>query len=236
MPDPVDPLDDELDELDDDVEPEDDDDDTAPRGKKSPVRPSDYDRAMGAELRQLLETHRYSYRSFADAIRAADEDETWTKSRIQRLANATRRFSLTELADILATLGEPRERFLARVGYIKLPNDLESWVRVDVACGLNEGDRDSIQAIIDRAKKRGGAELPAPSPPSERPRLVSTHMQPTSVDEKQVVDAYLENPNATHLSLSQAFGISPPEVGEILARALRESHQRLREKLGLDGV
>jgi hypothetical protein len=155
MPDPVDPLDDELDELDDDVEPE-DDDDTAPRGKKSPVRPSDYDRAMGAELRQLLETHRYSYRSFADAIRAADEDETWTKSRIQRLANATRRFSLTELADILATLGEPRERFLARVGYIKLPNDLESWVRVDVACGLNEGDRDSIQAIIDRAKNRAG--------------------------------------------------------------------------------
>jgi hypothetical protein len=234
MPDPVDPLDDDLDD-----EPDDDfDDEDTPRGKKSPVRPSDYDRAIATELRRILESNvpRWSYRAFADAIRAADPDETWTKSRIQRLANATRRFSLTELADILATLGEPRERFLARVGYIKLPNDLESWVRVDVACGLNEGDRDSIQAIIDRAKKRGGAELPAPSPPSERPRLVSTHMQPTSVDEKQVVDAYLENPNATHLSLSQAFGISPPEVGEILARALRESHQRLREKLGLDGV
>ena len=156
-PRPVDNLDDDLDddepvdELDDDL-----DDDEPGRAKKSPVRPSDHDRAMAAELRRLLETNRYSYRSFANAIKAADPDEYWTKSRIQRLANASRRFSLTELADMLATLGEDRTRFLAKVGYIQLSDDLRSRVETDV--WLSPDDRRAVLAVINDAYQRAGRD------------------------------------------------------------------------------
>lgn len=153
MPEPADPLDDELDtELDDDTE------DDAGRAKKSPVHPSDWDRAIATELRRLMQRNRYSYRSLADAIESADPDEFWTKSRLQRLAKATRRFSFTELADILATLGEPRERFLAKVGYTQTPDDLRS--RVDHDVWLEEGDRRGILAIIDQAYQRAGRDAP----------------------------------------------------------------------------
>ena len=150
MADPVDPLDDL--ELDDDLDDEADDNGTGRRN--SPVRPGPHDRAIADELRQLLERERYSYRSFADAVTPADPDEIWSKSRIQRLVNATRRFSLTELADMLATLGEPRERFLTKVGYISLGDDLPSVVARDV--WLNPGERQAILAIVADAYRRAG--------------------------------------------------------------------------------
>jgi hypothetical protein len=163
MPEPADPFDDDLpdpedDELDDDL----DDDDTGDtparkRRKKSPTNPTPVDRRIAAALLQLMDSQRYSYRTFADDVITGRPDEIWSKSRMQRQMT-DQRFTIVDLLDFLHTLGEPVERFLARddVKIIRLPNDLESWVRVDVACGLNEGDRDSIQAIIDRAKNRAG--------------------------------------------------------------------------------
>lgn len=157
MPEPVDPLDELDDELDDDTEDTDTEDDDEPgRSKKSPVRPSDYDRAVATELRRLLKEHRHSYRSFAAAVEAADPDENWTKSRLQRLAKATRRFSLTELADILGTLEEDRTRFLAKVGYIQLSDDLRSRIEHDV--WLDPGERRAALAIIENAYERAGRD------------------------------------------------------------------------------
>jgi hypothetical protein len=160
MPEPADPFDDDLpDGEDDELELDDDDtDEPGParkRRRKSPTNPTPVDRRIAAALLQLMDAQRYSYRTFADDVITGRPDEIWSKSRMQRQMT-DQRFTVVDLLDFLHTLGEPVERFLARpdVQIIRLPNDLESWVRVDVACGLNEGDRDSIQAIIDRAKNR----------------------------------------------------------------------------------
>ena len=156
MPEPADPLDDtpDADDTLDDADLDDDD-----RRRKSPVRPSDWDRAIADQLRHLSERERYSYRTLAEAIRPADDDETWTKSRLQRLLTATRRFTLTELADILHTLDEDRTRFLARVGYITLSDDLRERVAHDV--WLDPGERRGVLAIIDNANRRAGRDAPA---------------------------------------------------------------------------
>jgi hypothetical protein len=161
MPEPADPFDDDLpDGEDDDIELDDEDDTDEPgparkRRRKSPTNPTPVDRRIAAALLQLMDAQRYSYRTFADDVITGRPDEIWSKSRMQRQMT-DQRFTVVDLLDFLHTLGEPVERFLARpdVQIIRMPNDLESWVRVDVACGLNEGDRDSIQAIIDRAKNR----------------------------------------------------------------------------------
>jgi hypothetical protein len=144
-PDPPDPLDDDLD---DDLEPW-----GRGTGQRAGQPPVDLDRRIGAELRHIIESRlapdgtRWSYRRVADWIEPSDPRENWTKNRVHDIVNAGRRATIVELLDLLRCLGERPDRFLDRVGVIRLPRDTRSHIETDPR--LDPPARAAMLALYD---------------------------------------------------------------------------------------
>lgn len=116
--------DDDGDELDDEL-------DTA-TGKKTPRPPGPYDQRIGATVDRLMKAKGWEYPDFVREVRPAHQGERWNKNRIGRLIRGERRISITELLDVIATLGAPRREFFEDAGLIdKLKPETKDWLAVD---------------------------------------------------------------------------------------------------------
>jgi hypothetical protein len=138
---------DDGDELDDELDDDFDDEEPKAKGKKTPRPPGPHDQAIGNLVGQLLAAKGWEYPDFVNAVRPAHQGERWNKNRIGRLIRGERRISITELLDVIATIGISREEFFDRAGIIKLPDDLVSRIKVETT--LSADGRRAMLAVLE---------------------------------------------------------------------------------------
>ncbi len=110
--------------------------------KRARTRPGPIDWAIAAATKRICDERGWYAQNLANAVTPTEPDDVWDRTRAIRFLAPLRRFTVTEVAELIAGLRISPLVFYEEAGIVEVPDNTESYIENDVH--LESGDRKTM--------------------------------------------------------------------------------------------